>query len=455
MRFIRMLFCHEVKNHMTPNRFPATLTASIAFAIGLTQCVSAQSPLYAVVPLAPPTNGAWCDVNFSGQLAGEAPVGNGFSFYAGDRTASHVLALPSGWTAANVSVPVAINDLGQVLGSAVNPSGAGQAFLATASGNMIIPIPPTWSWAAGTAVNNVGQVAGFGYNGVLGTGPMAWTGNSTATSGIPIPTGSLQSEAYSINASGQSAGAYYIPTPNSPYAANTNQAFTYSTAGLVTVNLPQPNQALAVGISDAGQVAGWIQVLPDITARAFSIFNGVSTVIPLPAGTVGIKSFGSLVSNSCGSQASLRSGHIISNGGLVIGNASTLAGSDINSPANTVAWLWDTVNGTRLLSSLVPAPWNIINAISISNSGMILAYGMCSGTTCPSSGNYSGYILLAPQSGACDLDGDMNINVPDVQLVINEALGALPNLNDINQDGTVNIVDVQLVMNAALGKGCS
>lgn len=86
---------------------------------------------------------------------------------------------------------------------------------------------------------------------------------------------------------------------------------------------------------------------------------------------------------------------------------------------------------------------------------MILAYGTCSGASCPSSGNYSGYILLAPQSGACDLDGDQNTNAPDVQLVINEALGVYPALNDLNQDGAVNIVDVQIVMNAALGKGCS
>ena len=440
---------------MTPNRFPTNFSLSIALAIGLTQCVSAQSPPYTVVPLAAPPNGGWCDVNFSGQVAGAALVNNAWTLYAGDRTSSRALAAPSGWTLPNVStpVPVAINDLGQVLGSAVNPSGAGQPFLVTSSGFTLFPLPPTWAWAAGAAVNNAGQVTGYGFNGVLG--PTAFSGNSTATAAIPLPTGALEAETYSINASGQSAGAYYIPTPNNQYFTNANQAFTYSTAGLVTINLPQPNQSLAVGVNDAGQVAGWLQTTPNFTAQAFSVLNGVATIIPLPAGAVGIKSFGNLVSNSCGSQSSARSGHIISNAGLVIGNASTLAGSNINDSANALAWVWDTVNGTRLLSSLVPSPWNIVDAVSISNSGTILAYGTCTGTTCPSSGNYSGYVLLVPQSGVCDVDGDLNTNVPDVQLIINEALGALPGRNDVNQDGAVNIVDVQLVLNAALGKGCS
>jgi hypothetical protein len=40
---------------------------------------------------------------------------------------------------------------------------------------------------------------------------------------------------------------------------------------------------------------------------------------------------------------------------------------------------WDIVNGTRLLNSLVPAGWNTTNALSVSNSGLILAQGSLSG----------------------------------------------------------------------------
>ena len=43
----------------------------------------------------------------------------------------------------------------------------------------------------------------------------------------------------------------------------------------------------------------------------------------------------------------------------------------------------------------------------------------------------------------------------DVQLVINEALGIIPAVNDLNGDSVVNVVDVQIEINAALGLGCA
>jgi hypothetical protein len=38
--------------------------------------------------------------------------------------------------------------------------------------------------------------------------------------------------------------------------------------------------------------------------------------------------------------------------------------------------------------------------------------------------------------------------------MINEALGAAPPVNDLNGDGRVNVNDVQIVIDAALGQGC-
>ena len=46
-------------------------------------------------------------------------------------------------------------------------------------------------------------------------------------------------------------------------------------------------------------------------------------------------------------------------------------------------------------------------------------------------------------------------NVSDVQLIINEALGVIPPVHDLNHDGAVNVADVQKVINAALGLGCT
>jgi len=55
----------------------------------------------------------------------------------------------------------------------------------------------------------------------------------------------------------------------------------------------------------------------------------------------------------------------------------------------------------------------------------------------------------------CDVEYNGNITVADVQLVINEALGAAWAGNDLNEDGVVNVVDVQIEINAALGLGCA
>ena len=54
----------------------------------------------------------------------------------------------------------------------------------------------------------------------------------------------------------------------------------------------------------------------------------------------------------------------------------------------------------------------------------------------------------------CDLQQNGNINVTDVQMVLNEALGTAAAVNDWNGDGVVNVIDVQIGINAALGLGC-
>jgi hypothetical protein len=55
----------------------------------------------------------------------------------------------------------------------------------------------------------------------------------------------------------------------------------------------------------------------------------------------------------------------------------------------------------------------------------------------------------------CDIIGYATTNVADVQMIINEALGVTPAVNDLSADGVVNIADVQIVINAAAGLGCT
>ena len=59
-----------------------------------------------------------------------------------------------------------------------------------------------------------------------------------------------------------------------------------------------------------------------------------------------------------------------------------------------------------------------------------------------------------PPPNACDVNVDNQVNVVDVQLVVNQALGSSTCTADLNQDGHCNIVDVQRTVNAALGKPC-
>ena len=62
----------------------------------------------------------------------------------------------------------------------------------------------------------------------------------------------------------------------------------------------------------------------------------------------------------------------------------------------------------------------------------------------------------SPAASACSIiSQSKNTNVIDAQGIINEALGIIYPFNDLTGDGAVNIVDVQVVLDAAMGLGCS
>ena len=66
-----------------------------------------------------------------------------------------------------------------------------------------------------------------------------------------------------------------------------------------------------------------------------------------------------------------------------------------------------------------------------------------------------GVQTVPPPSSACDLNGDGTVDVLDVQISINQALGLAQCTNsDLQQNGTCTVIDVQRVINAALGGAC-
>jgi hypothetical protein len=82
----------------------------------------------------------------------------------------------------------------------------------------------------------------------------------------------------------------------------------------------------------------------------------------------------------------------------------------------------------------------VVNQVSVSAVGLPASYA----TDPTVIGAYS----------PCDVNQSASTNVADVQQEINEALGLVAALNDLNGDGVVNVVDVEMVIAAVLGLGC-
>jgi hypothetical protein len=71
----------------------------------------------------------------------------------------------------------------------------------------------------------------------------------------------------------------------------------------------------------------------------------------------------------------------------------------------------------------------------------------------------AGCFLLYESAGAqttspCDLNGDGQVNIVDVQLATNMALGLIPCTATVEAAGVCDLVVVQRVTNAALGQTC-
>jgi hypothetical protein len=67
--------------------------------------------------------------------------------------------------------------------------------------------------------------------------------------------------------------------------------------------------------------------------------------------------------------------------------------------------------------------------------------------------NYA-YSLAISAPAGCNITQDQTTSAADVQREINEAAGSVAPYNDMNADGIVNVVDVEIVINAALGGVC-
>ncbi len=148
----------------------------------------------------------------------------------------------------------------------------------------------------------------------------------------------------------------------------------------------------------------------------------------------------------------------------------TIAGT--TPPSQTVSLTTSPSNATVSVSPQVTAPSGGTWLLASYSNGIVTVSVNPSGLAA-SGAAYTGNVLVgiagvAPvavpvtltvysqgTSNSCDVNGSGTVNVADVQLEINEALGRAAAANDLNADRIVDVTDVQIVINAALGLGCS
>jgi hypothetical protein len=295
--------------------------------------------------------------------------------------------------------PVAgVNNVGQLVGTSY-PSGY---FIATAAGSKIpIPPPPGWTPFQANRLNDSGQVTGYGAPTGGPVQSQAFVGSTTGSAGIPLPAGWLRTYGAAINKFGQVAG----------YGTDANhliQPFIGTPAGITVIPLPNGfTSAGAVDINDAGQVTGTVSSGLG-TGQAYIGTSAGMTLIPLlPGWTVmggaAINNLGEVLGVGTNpmnlSQAFVRTAagmtilpfppgcnSVIAIGmndlGQVLGYCST----------GTGMWIWDSVNGTRLLQDLVPSGWSIETVSDMNDLGQILTSGHFAGGERQS-------FLLNPASG--------------------------------------------------------
>ncbi len=127
-------------------------------------------------------------------------------------------------------------------------------------------------------------------------------------------------------------------------------------------------------------------------------------------------------------------------------STNTLAGGDIR-------LLVAGLNQTAIANGIVAYAKFTVNS-SFTSGSTVVTPKNCSSTNADGGALPTACTAGTIRTASCDINGDGTVNVSDVQLIINEALGLIPAADDLNGDGTVNVADVQKVINAALGLGC-
>lgn len=285
-------------------------------------------------------------------------------------------------------VPRRLNNIGDFVGRAVNPTGGGTNAATWRHGTLQsnhLGALPGGDYSSGFSINDAGQVAGAS-NTASALVPFFWN----ATSGlqrIPLLRGDNCGQAVSINKYGHVAG--YSSGPNGPRGFLWAQASGIRNLGC----LPGGNSSRANAVNDSDEVAG--------TSGSPS---GDRAVVWTSIGN--IRDLGTLAGDTS-SEATA-----INNAGEVVGYS--------KGPRGLRAFLWSP--GTGMQSLGVLAGGNSSRATDVNDSGVVV------GSSATSSGDHA--FVWTTQTGMADLNSAASA---DLGIVLVEA-------NAINSGGTILVL---------------
>lgn len=317
-------------------------------------------------------------LNASGQVAGEVltlPRPYAFLFSGG-------VLVDLGALDGRPSTATALNDAGQVTGAVRNSDGMQHAFLYSNGVMTDLGVLPGGTWSVGYAINSAGEVAGMGDN-AFGATAFKYSNGVMTDLGT---FGGGYATPFAINDAGQVAGYSYAP-------GGTIRAFLHSDGVMTDIGTLGGSSASAYAINNDGQVTGESYMPGGAATHAFLYRNGVMTDLGTLGGTYSIglqintagQVIGhSLLAGDVDSHAFVYSGGIMKDLGTLGGSQSfpfainssgqVVGSSYIATDVATHGFLYS--GGTMLdLNTVIPAGWEIIDAIAINDSGQIL--GSC------------------------------------------------------------------------------
>jgi len=212
-------------------------------------------------------------INASGQVVGLSRISpNAYTYHAFSWTKAGGMvdlgALPGG----SYSAAVAVNALGQVVGSSYLDDGSRRAFFWTQAGGMIDIGTDGETESIPYAILDSGQVFGYSYS-VTTSGAKAWTW--TSATGL-VDLGSLgggNTVPFAVSATGQVVGYSYL---DSDLSTNKRHAFSWTAAGgMIDLGTLGGTYSIAQAISDMGQIVGYGALAGDASYHAF-IHDGAS-----------------------------------------------------------------------------------------------------------------------------------------------------------------------------------